>query len=280
MRLSKAAALCLIWAVLISGAFGATWLKPSKSGKMGRLLGGKTEWTYHEVDGKNPISWKVEGPRTVKVYARIPNGGKGEFTIYIDGDKYKEIKIDRKKSAKYTISIADGKPRPVSTAHTVKLKLAKGEHVIKVVSKDRLFVRMVSLTKKSTAIAPASYEKSLSLVAGDSKTTYYSATKDKPIVFKYDGSGALTVWTRLAFSKSMKGMQHYTVVVSENGRKDRRMKMETVISETSSWVNDGGVIPGKARTFAIKLEKGEHTVEFKLDDTGAPYCAVRFLITR
>jgi len=278
MKAKKAIAIILTILTFAVTLSAADWMAPSKAGKKGNLVGGKTKWTYHEVDRKNPIEYKVKGPRTIKLFVRIPDSGHGEFTITLDGDKYKDIKFDALKSEKYTISIEDGKARAVSSAHTVKLKLEKGEHIVKITTNRTIYVRSVNLAKSAKAIAPVEFDKSLSLITGDSRTTYYTASKDKPVEFQYDGSGTLIVWTRLAFSEAMKGTQHYTVVVEQEGESTLRMKLESLISETSTWENDGNVLPGKARRFEIKLGKGKHKVVFWSEDTPAPYCAIRFKI--
>ncbi len=276
MKITGTSIVVLIMMIFVLSAFSADWMAPSKYGDKGHLVGGKTKWTYHEIDKKNSIAWKTEGPRSVEIFVRAPDEGEKIFAIYIDGDKYKEVKFKEKLSDKYTISIEETKPVPVTEAYTQKLRLGKGDHTVQVTSSQTLYVRMNNLTKKSKSIAPSAYEKSLSLITGDTKTTYYSASREKPVVFEYNGSGTLTVWTRLAFNESMKGTQHYTIVIENDEDTPRRMKLETVISETSTWSNDSGVIPGKARRFELKLGKGKHKLTFRPDDTTAPYCAIRF----
>jgi len=279
MKYSKLFAVVGIIMVLSINAVGKS-VEPTKTGAKCRLVGGSRDWIYYQVTNKNPTTWVVEGPGHVKIYARVPGDRKGEFTLYIDGEEYKVFEIEKKKSLKYKMQVGDGKPTEVSTAEKARIKIGSGEHTIKLVSKEKLFVRLLNEPKKSTSKAPEKYSRALSLITGDTKTTYYTATREKPAVLEYEGSGTLTVWTRLAFDKNMKGTQHYTLVTSEVGGKTRRMKLETVISETSVWENDGGVIPGKARKFTVVLSKGSHTIKFWPEDTPAPYCALRFTLSK
>jgi len=279
MSAVKKTALVLLGFLFVLASLGTDWMAPSKFGDKGHLVGGKTEWTYHEVDGKNPITWKTTGPRTVRLLVRAPNNKEHSFTIYIDGEKYKDFKFKETVSDKYTISIEEGKPTQVTSAFTQKIRLGKGSKTIEVRSSDMIYARLNNLTKQAKYIAPSAYDKSLALITGDTKTTYYTATSKKPVIFEYTGSGTVTVWTRLAFSKSMKGTQHYTILVEEEGKEPRRMKLETSISGTSVWENDGGVIPGKAKRFELKLGSGKHRISFKPDGTPSPYCALRFKVS-
>jgi hypothetical protein len=279
MKLSKMIAMIALSLFIAVSALAADWMAPSKAGDKGHLVGDKTKWTYHEVDKKNPIVWKTTGPRTVRLLVRSPEAKERVFTIYIDGQKYKDVKFTGTISDKYTISIEEGKPVPVTGAFGQRIKLGKGERTIEVRSDRVIYVRMNNLTKKTSSIAPTNYGESLSLITGDTRTTYYTITREKPVVFEYTGSGTLTLWSRLAFSETMKGKQHYTVVVEQEGKETKRIKMETTISGTSVWENDGGVIPGKARTFDVKLGSGKNKLTFRIEGTSAPYCAIRFRVS-
>lgn len=278
MKSARTALIVLVILTLGFSVLGAEWMAPFKYGDKGHLVGGKIKWTYHEIDRKNPIMWKAKGPVTVKLYVRSPEEEKAVFAIYIDGDKYKEIEFEENLSDKFTISIEETDPTPVTEAYTQKIRLGKGDHTIQITTSQKLYVRLTRISKKSRSIAPASYKQSLSLIAGDTKTTYYAATRKDPAIFEYNGSGTLEVWTRLAFSKTMKGTQHYTIVVEQQGKTPRRMKLETEISETSILKNDGDVIPGKARRFKIDLGKGKNSLKLYPDNTPAPYCAMRFKV--
>jgi hypothetical protein len=252
-------------------------MKPSQTGKNCKLVGGKTEWTYSEVDKDHPAVWNVKGPRNYSLLTRIALKQNGEFTLYVDGKVYKTVKLDGNKASKYSIRVGDGKPFPVSDANIVRLKVEKGTHALKLVSNGALFVRLVKVPAKAKYIAPESYLKTVVLVSGDIKTTYYAGTKEKPVVFKFNGQGNLTVYSRLAYNATMKGIQHYTVVADVDG-KPLRYKLETDISQTSTLQNDKSLIAGKSKTVKIKLAKGNHVLKFWHEETIAPYVAYRFSV--
>ncbi|MCD6501713.1 hypothetical protein J7L01_03855 [bacterium] len=258
----------------------AKYVKPAKGGTSCKLVGGKVEWSYALAGSGDAVEWQGLKARHVKLYIRSPKGGGGDFQLYIDGKAYKKDTVREGASKKYKIRVGKDGPKAVSKAKTLMIKLAKGKHAIKLTSKEPLYVRLVTVAQKPSWITPEKYDKSLSLINGDKLVSYYSATASEPVVVKHEGAGTLTVWSRLAFDKNMKGTQHYTVVVRTADKKVIHARLETVISETSSWKNDGGVIPGKARTFKLDLAKGSNEIRFLLDGTVAPYCAFRFTITR
>ena len=278
--MSSLKSVVMFFLFLLPVAIFGELVQPEEAGEKCHLTGGKTEWTYYTINQSGGITWEVSGPNYVKLYVRTAPSAKAEFDLFIDGEKYKNFEVEEGKSSKYKIRISDGKSRDVTTARTIRIKIADGQHAIRLTSSKNLFARLTLEPKRNVSIAPESYEKSLSLVAGDSKTTYYMVTMDKPAILEYSGQAVLTVWNRLAFDKNMKGAQHYEIVIAEEGKKPIRARFETVISETSRWENDGDVIPGKARTHSIKLGKGNHHITVWPDKTAAPYCAIRFTVTR
>jgi len=255
----------------------AKYVEPASGGKSCMLVGGKTAWKYTLVDSENSTEWRNLTADYVYVYIRAPKDDGSDFQIYIDGKKYKKASVVEKPSKKYEMRIEDANPKPVTTSKKMKIKLAKGMHSVELKTDEKIYVRLVTVPRKASAITPEEYGKSLSLVAGDNLTTYYTADASNSVVVKYEGSGTLTVWSRLAFDKKMKGTQHY-VVAAMMGKKTIRAKLETIISETSTWENDGEVITGKARTFKIDLPKGSNEIRFFIEDTTAPFCGFRFTV--
>ena len=268
----------LIFLALFFAAVSVLGFVPPKGGEKSALLGGKTEWVYHAFGDKEFLEWEITGTGYYRLFLRSTDI-KGEFTLYLDGDKYKSDKFSEGVSDKYKMRRGDGKPIKITSAETMKIRIGRGKHILKVVGEGEMFARLARLPGKSTSIAPDEYDKSLALITGDTRTTYYSATEESPAVLNVEGPAKIEVWTRLAFDKSMRGNQHYTIEVT-GADKALRMKLESEISETSSFENDGDVIPGRAEKFDIKLKKGKYKLTFRPADTGAPYCAMRFTIRR
>lgn len=265
--------------VLCLTLLGASRVDPEIHGGKCYLTNSSKTWSYNISTEKKLIKWKTSGPREFNLYVRSSSDDKIDFDLYIDGDKYKSYALEEEYSSKYKMRIGDGKAKKVTGAKKIRIKLRSGKHTIELKCSEPLFGRLVKLQSKSSPQAPEKYDKALALITGDTRTTYYSATAKKPIVLDYEGSGKLKIWTRLAFDKSMRGTQHYGVIVNSDDKKPFRAELETEISETSQWENDGDIIPGKARTFEIKLEKGKHRLEFMPNNTASPYCAMRFTIT-
>lgn len=271
--------LTVFYGLLASAVLGTNWIKPSKAGDSAKLVGGAVEWNYNKIDSANHAEWKVKSAGTYRLLVRIQPDKKGSFTLFIDDEKYKTVDVTAKKSEKYNMSVRDGKPFPISEAKALRIKLDKGSHVVRVESESEMFVRLVKIPKADSPISPDSYDKALVLITGDKTTTYFSASQKKPVVLTYDGARTISVWSRLAFDKKMKGVQHYTVVADNNGT-IKRVKFETTISSTSKWENDGSVIPGKAKVFDLKLGKGKNILKLWCEETTAPYCVFRFTIKK
>ncbi|MCK5832901.1 hypothetical protein KAH81_04430 [bacterium] len=244
------------------------------------LVSGESRFSYAQANSESSTLWNVSGPGYVKIYVRTEAGKNASVQLLIDGKEYKKYSISEKDSQKYKMEVGKSRRLNISQAKIIKIKIAKGKRNIELKSDGILYTRLVLVSQKPSALAPESYEKALSLINGDNKTTYYIGTAKKPIEIEYKGAGTLTVWSRLAFDKNMKGTQHYTVVAETVGDKKVRSKLESVISETSTWSNDGNVIPGKARTFKIKLKKGTNQIKLWSENTSGPYCAFRFSVKK
>ncbi len=268
-----------IIAALALSALG-NFIAPKKAGSECKLVGDDGKFTYFKIDPKSPAEWSAVGPGYVRLFVRGYAGKTGDFQLLIDGKEYKRYGFSEKPSAKYKIEVGKSKPVEATMARVISIKLPKGKHSIEMRSGGDLFARMVAVPKKPSSIAPEQYDKSLSLINGDTKTTYYSATAQKPVVVKFNGSGTLTVWARLGFAEGMKGTQHFTVVAETAGGKQIRTKFSTSISGTSVWENDGKAIPSKAMTFTLPLSRGENIIKLWGEDTAAKYCAFRFSVKR
>ncbi|HHS50808.1 MAG TPA: hypothetical protein ENN07_06800 [candidate division Zixibacteria bacterium] len=272
----------IIVGAIFALAFTATaqLIQPKRAGTQCRLIGGDGRYSYSQLTAKTPIEWTAEGPGYVHLYVRAEAGKSADFVLHIDGAEFKRFTFSERPSKKYRMEVGKAKPVPVTQAKILKIKLERGKRELKMTTDGELFARLIAIPRSPSRITPERYDKALALVVGDTRSTYYTGKGKKAVTIKYNGAGMLTVWTRLAFDKTMKGAQNYTVVVRRADGTETRTRLRASISETAIFENEPSVIPARARRFDIELPKGENIVEFRVENTTAPFCAFRFTVKK
>ncbi len=241
---------------------------------------GKHKTIYIRIKGKKYRYWKcdkkiefiVDGEREGKLFIRTVEGKKPKIKIYLDGDKIKEFVLDEKVSKKAKSSVKN-----ITRARVVKVKIPKGKHKLTIKTSDDIYVRLSAKKKiKYYAYVPQKHAGGIVLVAHETEYGYYKSIKSHPVMFEMIGKGKVKIMTRLLYDKTMRGRQHYSVVVQIDDNKPTVYEFETEPSTVSYFRTEHEVIPSKAGQIIVNIPEGKHNVYVYPGDSRV--IAVRILV--
>jgi len=135
-------------------------------------------------------------------------------------------------------------------------------------------------TSKTRTLKPNNYRKKVSTIISGKNRAYYSLNSNKASVISVKGPGVLKVLTRGRFVPKQGDKIEYTIVYYINGSEKREYEITKVErSKKATYLNGSLGVPGQLESFEIELERGNHTIEFKLENNLIPVAA-RYKFTR
>jgi len=155
--------------------------------------------------------------------------------------------------------------------------------------KKILFVLMVIIfsgsiswaqtSSKSNLLKPTNYQKRVSTIVSGKTRHYYSLSADKASVISLQGPGKLQVITRARFKSDSPTKTSYSILYSIDGGTQKSSIIKDVIRSTKDTYADGTLgIPGQSREFTIDLGRGDHSIEFLIQDDKTAIAA-RYIFT-
>ena len=104
----------------------------------------------------------------------------------------------------------------------------------------------------------------------------YTLLKDRPITLRQKGPKEIYITTYLDFKKDMIGIKKYTIIVIDEHKNETRYNFTTEKSITMTYKEKTDVVPGRPKSFLVKIPKGYHEYNFILTNTEADSGSVYF----
>lgn len=136
---------------------------------------------------------------------------------------------------------------------------------------------MAQTTMKSHYLKPTIHQKRVTTLISEKTRYYYSLSTVKPSTINLKGPGKLRVMTRGRFIPDEGKKIAYSILYSVDGGEHKRIKFNGVIrSEKAIYLKSSLGAPGLLEDFEIELGRGNHTIEFYLEENDIPV-ASRYL---
>lgn len=132
---------------------------------------------------------------------------------------------------------------------------------------------------KSRSIKPGNYQEKVITISGEKKRSYYGLNTESASLISVSGPGILRVITRGRFIPSEEEEIDYKVVFLVDGGDVNDKKFKDVKRSKSATYQDGSLgVPGQLKDFEIDLGRGDHSIEFKLENNDNQV-ACRYIFT-
>ena len=132
---------------------------------------------------------------------------------------------------------------------------------------------------KSKYLKPTNHQKKVTTIVSEKSRSYYSLSNEKPSVISVRGPAILRVLTRSRFVPEAGAKINYDVLYTIDGGEQQKEKMSSVVrSKKATYLKGTLGVPGQLKDFEIELGRGDHTIEFLLEDIEVPV-AVRYNVT-
>lgn len=232
------------------------------------------EATYDKLRAETPASYRVRGPRRVKVLSRYvfapgetgPVSGTLRFAI--DG----QTALADAQSLKPRTGAASCAGAPASPLHHTYLTIPEGWHEVTVTPTSagagftavRLFRESSRVTEEYVNLSPERYA-GVATLQYDSgvRSTLYRFDADRPLSFEIAGPTTAVVWTRLDFDHRMSGRQSYALEVRVDGQVSRIHHYDADKLDAASYIERPDVMPGERKSLRVQIPRGRHRVEIR-----------------
>jgi len=132
---------------------------------------------------------------------------------------------------------------------------------------------------KSILIKPSGYYKKIGTIIEGKTRSYYALSASEASVINVQGPGTLKVYTRGQFKSEEENSIKYTVLYSIDGVAQKSKPASGIgKSKSASFADMNLGFPGESFIFELELERGAHTIEFKLSDI-TTNVAARYVFT-
>jgi len=257
-------------------------IEPDKKWEI-EIITRKTQ-TYRLLTKKEPVTFTVEGPTYLRVYTRIfwPDASKNDqiYKIILQENETDERILTFE--TKISESTKDKKGHSISRWRSFYINVPDGINRYKLIHwsspLDTILLKFAYESPKRWVDVPATeYNSILEVIEEEKIVKYYELKKDKELLLKLNGPVKLKVVSRLNYDETLLGKQTYTILVEDNG-KETDFPLKCYKSETITYKNRKEIVPSNGRNFYLNLDRGLHTLKFKLRGTVASSASLRFLI--
>jgi len=290
MRQVTVAILASITLILCSheGEGGVRMLRPDSGKRMWLPVAGKNRM-YFRLDAGDTATVKVEGPGLLKLIVR------GVVPSDADSASYSLDVLDRQRKLKsLRVSVV---PTGVewkeseegsTKAHSVRLRLSRGEHRLRVVL-GRDGTKAVGIRysyepgeelEAGVPFQPSETRETVKLLVKERPSEYYLTDATSPVALELVGPIRLRLISRLIFRPGARGRQMYQLLVDQDGVSLPPQAFSTTKSAVVECQSHPDWILGKSRTFAIDIPQGRHRIQIRAAGDRSPGVALRFSIPK
>ena len=131
---------------------------------------------------------------------------------------------------------------------------------------------------KSRYVKPTVYQKRVTTIVSEKTRYYYSLNNTTPSTINIQGPGKLRIITRGRFVSGEGKKIEYKVLYNIDGSSENIIEFSGVERSSKATYLVGSLgSPGQLQDFEIDLGRGNHTIEFYLDESSIPV-ATRYLM--
>ncbi len=271
-----------LWVLLVFAVFqpleskaADQWhqIKPFSSAGKICLDNDNQQFTYLLLNPGQPVEYKVNGPRRVKLVSRFIKGpGDPErpsynVTIQLDGNELLRKTFTAKNHSGMTVCEQGA---GVSTLRRAYVDIPKGTHIIGVLGQSsgsgdvvcRLFKNSKRKSSGTVPFAPEGYLELATLQFESGKqSTYYRFEANSPLTFDISGPTTLQMFTRLDFETGMLGSQKYTIEIIRDGVLYRTYHYDVTRLANGFYPAQLDILPGIRKKLKITVPSGQHNYE-------------------
>ncbi|OQX75331.1 MAG: hypothetical protein B6D64_11865 [Bacteroidetes bacterium 4484_276] len=129
---------------------------------------------------------------------------------------------------------------------------------------------------KPKYLKPTNHQKKVTTIVSEKSRSYYSLDHEKPSVISVRGPAILRVLTRGRFVPDAGTKIKYDILYIIDGGEQKKENISGAVrSKSATYLNGTLGVPGQLIDFEIELGRGDHTIEFLLEDLEVPV-AVRY----
>lgn len=246
------------------------------------IKGKTTSSNYYPLDKTTPVSVKVVGPGTLKVYTRSEIPGKSKETIYglaVVRDGTKHYLISR--SAKVSKAEVVGENKRIGESKTVTFKVPKGTHeyqfklpkdskldgYARFVFAEKLVAPKVDEEIKYIPFLPRKFSEEVRIVVKEEEYIYYRVNTSKVVELEVIGPAKLKIVSRLEFTSQMHNDKPYRLQISNEKEIVQTNPLKGKISATASYRHPTDLVIGRGDTSFLKVPDGRHRYTFTAPDS-------------
>ena len=125
--------------------------------------------------------------------------------------------------------------------------------------------------KNPSYLKPTNYQKRVTTIVSEKTRYYYSLSAEIPSLITVRGPGILRILSRGRFVPDAGKNIKYEVLYSVDGAEWQLVKINDVKRSTdAAYLKSSLDIPGQLKDFEIKLDRGYHSIEFKVKENEIP----------
>ncbi len=286
--IARAATIVILLLVIVSQAFSEKaklkWIEVNPSGAEPVEIKGKKSFSkYYPLQKSTPVSIKVVGPGSLRVYARTemaPGIKEAIYGIAVVRDGKKHYLISR--TAKKSSLVISGKNTPLGEQKSVTFKVPKGTHEFQLTlpedSKNNGYVRFAFAEKptpkkpveevKYVPFLPRKFNEEVRIVVKEEEYIYYRADNSSKVELEVIGPAKLKIVSRLEFNQSMQGEKSYRLQISNGDEIVQTKPLKGKISATASYRKPSTQMLGRGDSSFLTVPAGKQRYSITTPDKG------------
>ncbi len=295
--LARAAIIFLASGILASPAFSVKsnkkWSEVTPTGSTPlEIKGNKSSSQYYFLDKKSPVSIKVVGPGSLRVYTRTELAADSKEAIYgltvvRDGKKNYLISRTAKQS---TVHVA-GKDTKLGELKSVTFKVPKGTHEYQLTlpqdSPKGVYARFAFAEKPTAKLAaeklkyvpflPRKFVEEVRIVSKEEEYIYYRIDKSSKVELEIIGPAKLKIVSRLEFDHTMLSEKSYRLQISNGNEIVQTEPLKGKISATATYRKQSELALGRGDASHLTVPEGKHRYTVSTPDKNSSIL-VRFYL--
>jgi hypothetical protein len=237
------------------------------------LVNGKPR-VYVLLAERGSLTVVVQGPARLKAVTRaavkIGTSGAVAYTMsVIEGSRAVSTHATQSGPAPDASLPSDPKTG-LTKARDFEIPVPEGEHhyALSVTGVPAVYVRLMVAAPKRTermvSIAPVEAARSVTLSEGQLLIPYYTVFPDKALRFRIVGPTQMELSARLDFDETMRGEQHYVLLVSSAKVPLRELRFRTSKATSAAYTDLKNRVPSKVDRVVLSLGAGSHEITVEL----------------
>ncbi len=276
--IARAATIILTFGIFVSPAFSEKskkkWVEvtPSVATSV-EIKGNKSSSNYYFLDKTAPVSIKVVGPGSLKVFTRTEFSAGTKEAIYglsVVRDGKKRFLISR--TAKLSPAKIAGKETRLGEQKSVTFKVPKGTHEFQLLlpsdSKSAAYARFEFAEKplpkptpeevKYIPFLPRKFGDEVRILVKEEEYIYYRIDKSSKVELEVIGPAILKLVSRLEFDHTMQNEKHYRLQINSQNELVQTIPLKGKVSAAASYRKPTDLLIGRGDASYLTVPEGKH----------------------